>query len=1042
MRRHALNLQRTLPWHGAATRLRRAWRARPWLRWSVLSPLALVALLAVVLGGIGFAGVNGADGTALGALQVAYRTLRLFTLNLDVPDGTSLPWMLWIAAFLAPLTTVTLIARLARERLRTFAMRRLLRGHVVVCGIGVRGAHMVRARTRDGGLVVAIDIDEGALHAWAADTWTVTGDATAREILESAGVQRAAEVIVITADDYRNAAVASAIGELTKELAPGEGPEVYVHLDDPAMARILPQSPGGSSPPAAAESDGAPSAGGGVNQARFVSFSTAARAAAVALVGPGTDGWMREAGGSRRTAKAEAPRLAIFGDDPLIDAMLLELHRRWEASNLDGESTPMRPTVLLFGEAATARVQVLARRHGKDWTSLELCPHDLDLDPSAPVGAEVLRQLRATPAVQSAWVVDRSQLAGLQVAHAVARALGNEATVRMVSEAPIDEFAAGFASRTTDDRTMAEVKALSVVELALGDGDLSRNRRAWRLAKAQMEHAGRTADPSPTDCEEAAAALARAGVVIDDPTPASVPWEGPILAALGLPAREVFLRAGLRVDTLAFETARHAGPRLLAAIDRAERPSEIEAARALAFTYYARVAGAVGVDGVAALGELHSGASLAGTPARSVAADATAADVTALLALCRTVIERRQRRLDDGAIAAHTPASETELTPAHQRAEQFAIIAGGAASWDGEAGSEHRAAAVAHLTEAVTRPPWNATLISGGTPSGISGIVGALPGVRRRGYCPATNDGRAVITHEGYDDIVRGLRDGFSIADPLRAWADLIGREIDPEDVPVLVYPGGPITRQEVALAHALGAHVGVVELPGDDGSDALRTLYADWDRVTPLSNDPMVVRAFLRAPTGVGITTAQCWQLAEEIHESYRAKQLAAGVSADDPSCVPWSRLASGLRHSNWAQAAHIPVKLEALGWELCPPDAGVRLDLDLPFVVNTDQPFPRADLERLARMEHGRWAVERVRRGWQDGTRAPLKLLTHCLVPWEALPPVEQAKDRDTIVGLPALIDGAGLAVKRPGETSAAQPSNQSIAARVAGIDAADPR
>ncbi len=43
--------------------------------------------------------------------------MRLFTLNLDLPDNASAPPQLWVAAFLAPVVTVRGLAALFRNQL-------------------------------------------------------------------------------------------------------------------------------------------------------------------------------------------------------------------------------------------------------------------------------------------------------------------------------------------------------------------------------------------------------------------------------------------------------------------------------------------------------------------------------------------------------------------------------------------------------------------------------------------------------------------------------------------------------------------------------------------------------------------------------------------------------------------------------------------------------------------------------------------------------------------------------------------------------------
>lgn len=100
-------------------------------------PLA-VLLLVLGLGIWGFASLAPAEAGRPGPpplplLEAVYRTARLFTLNLDVPDGTVAQWPLWVAAFSAPLlrspscsASVELDAETTRHLARHHPLRRVL----------------------------------------------------------------------------------------------------------------------------------------------------------------------------------------------------------------------------------------------------------------------------------------------------------------------------------------------------------------------------------------------------------------------------------------------------------------------------------------------------------------------------------------------------------------------------------------------------------------------------------------------------------------------------------------------------------------------------------------------------------------------------------------------------------------------------------------------------------------------------------------------------------------------------------------------------
>jgi hypothetical protein len=79
------------------------------------------------------------------AMDVLYRTARLFTLNLDVDMGVRPPWQLWVAAVLAPALVARWIAQLFREQLRSVVVQFLVTPHVVVFGANYRSAALIES---------------------------------------------------------------------------------------------------------------------------------------------------------------------------------------------------------------------------------------------------------------------------------------------------------------------------------------------------------------------------------------------------------------------------------------------------------------------------------------------------------------------------------------------------------------------------------------------------------------------------------------------------------------------------------------------------------------------------------------------------------------------------------------------------------------------------------------------------------------------------------------------------------------------------------
>lgn len=86
---------------------------------------------------------------------------------------------------------------------------RKLEGHMVVCGVGSTGRHVVREMVATKTPVVAIDMDADRLDALTlevapARVYPIVGDATDDEVLEQAGVGRARGLIAALPDDKDN----------------------------------------------------------------------------------------------------------------------------------------------------------------------------------------------------------------------------------------------------------------------------------------------------------------------------------------------------------------------------------------------------------------------------------------------------------------------------------------------------------------------------------------------------------------------------------------------------------------------------------------------------------------------------------------------------------------------------------------------------------------------------------------------------------------------------------------------------------------------
>ncbi len=163
--------------------------------------------------------------------------LRLFSIMLMF-TGVAITAVL--VAFLADLL-------LSRRFVQTAGLRRArhLRNHVVVVGLGSFGIRVVGDLTAAGYDVAVIERDENSRFLSSAadlDVPVIFGDATLRQTLESARVDHARAVAVLTQDDMVNIETGIVLREM---LGPRVMPEV-VRPDVPIVLRIFDRALGGS----------------------------------------------------------------------------------------------------------------------------------------------------------------------------------------------------------------------------------------------------------------------------------------------------------------------------------------------------------------------------------------------------------------------------------------------------------------------------------------------------------------------------------------------------------------------------------------------------------------------------------------------------------------------------------------------------------------------------------------------------------------------------------------------------------------------------
>ncbi|NQT50429.1 hypothetical protein HQ576_00165, partial [bacterium] len=256
-----------------------------------------------------------------------------------------------------------------------------------------------------------------------------------------------------------------------------------------------------------------------------------------------------------------------------------------------------------------------------------------------------------------------------------------------------------------------------------------------------------------------------------------------------------------------------------------------------------------------------------------------------------------------------------------------------------------------------------------------------------------------------YDERIQVAEgDDFSPAEPLQCWIDLIAAGVDPANVRVLGVNGGNIAAFEYRLALALGATVGVIESSGRAVADLLPDV--DWwdaKNLLWLPLDKDVIRAFVCQKPST-LTPAALDRAARAVHEAFVADKLSERSA---PSVQPWPSLRDDFKESNRGQVAFAEEVLRTVGYAVRKATPGA----DVPHPRFTD-----AEIEKMAKLEHGRFVVERLGQGWRFGPhKDEANKVSPYLVPWADLSDNVREYDREAVRNYPNILAEARREIHR---------------------------
>ncbi|MCZ8381148.1 NAD-binding protein [Mycobacterium sp. CPCC 205372] len=210
--------------------------------------LGFAALVAFVLGWVGYSDhltelyVEGSAKHPPVATDIAYNTFKLFLGG--SPGATALPVTLEIARILAPVVSgyaaLSGLALLFRDRMQQLRIP-LMRGHVIVCGLGYVGTLFVDRLRRAGHRVVVVELDPANPQLQVSRSWrspVIVGDARLEATLREAGVERADRLLAVCPDDSVNTEIVA----VARRLVTGRrrGPlRCLARIENPELCRLL-----------------------------------------------------------------------------------------------------------------------------------------------------------------------------------------------------------------------------------------------------------------------------------------------------------------------------------------------------------------------------------------------------------------------------------------------------------------------------------------------------------------------------------------------------------------------------------------------------------------------------------------------------------------------------------------------------------------------------------------------------------------------------------------------------------------------------------
>ncbi len=375
-------------------------------------------MVALVLGYNGFSHYYLAQGKPRSVFDLIYATIQLFVMesgNVDPPLNRQLE----LARFLAPAVTIYTATKafltLFRDQLVGTRLS-YYRDHIVIAGLGKRGALLAQAFRRDNRRVVVLETNknnENIERCREEGAVVVIGNATTRELLRKVKVQQAAYLIAVLDDDGKNAEVAVQARQLSRGRRRGSALTCLIHIVEPQLRTLLSGKELATNP------------GGAFRLEFFNIFQLGARA--LLRVHPPFP--------TNKETNAGKPHLLVVGLGRMGQSLIAYAAGEWYESEFSSRG---RLRITVVDREANEKIKSLRFSHPQVNLMAEFIPQPIDVFSADFQQADYLFNSEGQCQVTNAYVCLDNDAAGLYAGLSLLQRLGEQnvsVVVRMTNDA-------------------------------------------------------------------------------------------------------------------------------------------------------------------------------------------------------------------------------------------------------------------------------------------------------------------------------------------------------------------------------------------------------------------------------------------------------------------------------------------------------------------------------------------------------------------------------------------------------------------------------